>query len=695
MNIGALITKRLEEGGFKQSAIAAQFVERARIRGVERTAATAESHVSRLKANDRTAVQFFFADPNAANDLMEIMNVPDGERAAFIDAASMVLTPEERPLRLVVDLTTGPQDQGFVAACEQAERALLDGAVARVALVMTDAQHEYLLRKYQDDPRLVVERVRAASAGEPTARSLAGTTAVVASTWYFHDLSRWIAIRWPARGEATLPVEPADALDALRAGRSLPPVSSMADKRDLAALGPDAKAVAPPKDVCPDALAVRKLIVSLLRGEPLSKSSSLPSPAVRLSWALHFGVRAAATSEEWVEHLVRHARQTGVSEVVRGPLAEQLSLVERGAKTPRVVVEGTQVYVINAEPAWLPSLRRLPGLQVREVARKVSALARLRAELSKSSAQGLLDDPHLGRMVDTLSAEGFDRAELSFFAACLLANDATGVTDAPRMRAWIEPLRAILAGDPPEAGIRVPRGIRDPRSGRFERIALRRSSPPRPRGENGEAVLVAGTLAATEIRVTRRDTLLVCSPSTESGRAYLPKGLRFDDDLAAYEAFERWRRQARADEPSEIWEFQPVMLDAEFWCEMDKRLALHWLALRRAVARADAVTLHDGMGVIEMGSKIVAEVSAYEVPSCPRKGSFLAELLLPVYGVTDRKYRVPSDHMLQSAGTQEYLDRTRGHIPHALHLASERVRIIITFRFTPWDLSATRDDSVN
>ncbi len=496
MNIGALITKRLEEGGFKQSAIAAQFVERARTRGVERTAATAESHISRLKANDRTAVQFFFADPNAANDLMEIMNVSDGERAAFIDAASMVLTPEERPLRLVVDLSTGPQDQGFVAACEQTERALLDGAVARIALVMTDAQHQYLLRKYQDDPRLVVERVRDAAAGEPLARSIAGTTAVVASTWYFSDLSRWIAIRWPARGEATLMVEPEDALDALRAGRSLPAVGSMADERDLAAIEPDAQAVAPPKDVCPDALATRRLIVSLLRGESASKRSPVPA-AVRLPWALHFGVRAAATSEEWAEHLVRQARQMGVSEVVRGPLAEQLSLVERGAKTPRVVVEGTQVYVINAAPASLPSLKKLPGLQVREVARRVSALARLRAELSKSSAQGLLDDPHLGRMVDTLVAEGFDRAELSFFAACLLANDATGVTDAPRMRMWIEPLRAILAGDPPEVGVRVPRGIRDLRSMRFERIALRRSSPPRIRGENGEAVLVAGTLAAT------------------------------------------------------------------------------------------------------------------------------------------------------------------------------------------------------
>jgi hypothetical protein len=696
MDIGVLITKRLEEGGFKQSAIAAQFVERAKARGVERTAATAESHLSRLKSNDRTAAQFFFADPGAANDLMDIMKFADGERAAVVDAAMLVLAPEERPVRLVVDFTTGPQDQAFVAACEQVERALLDGAVPRIALVVTDAQHHYLLRKYEDDSRLAVEQVRDATAGKEKARELAGTAGVVASTWCFPDLSRWIAIRWSGQSGATFATDPADALDALRAGRSLPAEASGEDWRDLASLGLDVKAAPPAKQWCPDALAMRQLIVSLMRGTAVKRGPT-PTTEERLSWALHFGVRAAAKPEEWVEHLVRQAQKAGATVVVRAPLVEQITLAERGAKTPRVVVDRGQVYVINPAPSSVTSLEGLPGLQVREVVARVSALARLRAELSKTSTQGLLDDPHLGGLVNTLAEEGFDRAELSFVAACLLANEATGVDDAPRMRGWIEPLRAILAGDPPAAGIRVPRGIRDPHSKGFERVVLRGAAPQSTLREHpwdDPRVLAAGTVAAADVRVIRKEVLLIGQRSSEGSQMLLPRKESFDE-LALYEEFKRWNKTPALF--GDRWAVAPRSFDEAFWCDADKLLAVNWLALRRAARRAEATTLHDGLGILEVGSGLVAEVAAYEVPSCARGGASQAELFLPLFEDARRgDDDSPAASLLReikvrSAETRGYVTWTLARVPHAIYLAQERVRIIVRFRATSWDLFETHD----
>lgn len=712
MDIGSRITKRLEDGGFKQSALAAQFVERAKARKVERNRVTVESHLSRLKSSDRTAVQFFFTDLNDAKDLMDLLAVPAEERSAMLDAAIGVLAPEERPVRLVVDLTTGPQDRAFVDACEGVNQQLLDGTPPRIVLVMTEAQREYLLPRYADENRVSVEVVRGPTEGEARARSLAGDAARVASTWPLLPISRWVALRWPDRNNPTLGIEPPDAIEALRKGHPLPGQESAAHDRDLKALAPEVTA-APPNEYAPDAPTLRCLIVSLLRGDPIEpladrkrhrEQTPPPSPALRQSWALHLGIRAAATPREWADHLVaKVSAACGPSEVIRGPegtLRAEITKVERGAKTPRIVVDGTSVHLINPTPESATPLKALPGLTIHTVSPRVSAVACLREALAQTSRQALLDDPHLERMVATLAAEHGNRAELAFVAACLLVNDATNVKDAPRLRAWNAALRSVLALDPPAVGLRVPRGERNQNQSDFVRIAL--GAPEGSTTVLRDGAQVVGVPAAEHLRLTRGEHLLICEKESRGFYDHsipeLPRRHSFDDGLAVYGEFERSSFRAGDRPVGETWRGELVKLVGDFWPEVDRHLAMTWLALRRASNRADAVTLHEGTGILEMGGGLVAEVSAYEVPSCPRTGPCEAELLLPLFTIGLDRYSsramlaagaVLQTISLRSAVTGSHTTWTQAYVPHMLFLACENVRVLVQFRATQWDTAAT------
>lgn len=708
MDIGSLITKRLEDGGFKQSAIAAQFVERAKARGSERNFTTVETRLSKLKSADRTAVQFFFTDLRDAEDLMDLLGVHAGERGEVLNAANEVLDPEERPLRLVVDLTTASQDRAFIDACECVNRQLLEGAPPRIALVMTEAQREYLLPKFAPENRVQVAVVADPAAGEPTARSLAADAALVVSTWRHAPLSRWVAVRWPAPDGAAFTLEPSDAIEALRGGRPLPGEEPSVTGRDLQALAPNAVAAAPPKTYAPDAPALRRLIVSLQRGESVRppvdprrhshEQAPVATPAERQSWAAHFAVTASATPEEWVEHLRAVAQDAGVSRIFRGReglLRDEIIRVERGAATPRLVIEGTSVHLINPAPEGAERLRGLHGMTIHEVSPRESALHRLRTALATTTRQALLDDPLLERVVSALSREGGDLVELQYVAACFLANDAVKVDEAPRLQTWNASLRDLLDRDPPAAGLRVPRGEwRDDRSEPV-RIALKM---PRERAKGlASRPQIAGVPAAQCLRIDREECLVVGEP-VERGyygtETALPRGLALDDGLAVFEAFEKSTFRTGGQPIGDPWHARPVTFGADFWREADRHVATAWLALRRAARRADAVTLHDGTGILEMGAGIVAEVSAYAVPANERSQPCEADLALPTMPTPDsgsmrepgmKASAVVGALPTRSAHTGTLTTWAHALIPFGLYLAHGGVRIMVSFRSTPWD----------
>jgi hypothetical protein len=716
MDIGTLITKRIDDGRFKQAAVAARYVERAKARKIERNQSTVESHLSRLKSNDRTAVQYFFADPRDAEDLLEALAFPAGERGAVLGAADALLSPEERPLRLVVDLTTGPQDRGFVELCETLWRQLLDDAPPRVALVMTQAQHENLLPRFAPVDRVRVEVVQDPSQGDDRTRALAGDAAVVLSTRRFPVTSRWIAARWPERSNLPVTLEPTDALAALRAGTPLPGDDALAPAlgHDLAALAPDAAPAVPPKEYAPDAPSLRRLIVSLAKGEAVrphpdgrrhSAHRDEASPADRQAWAQHLGVRALATDGEWLEHLVLVARDAGATDVIRGgagALQVEIDKAERGARTPRVVVEGAAVHVINPAPATAERLRALAGLTVHEVMPRASAVGSLRTELATRSKQALLDDPHLDGLIESLVAQGGDRAELTFVAACMLNDGAVRPEDAPRLPAWHDALVAVLALDPPAVGLRLPRGQKEPHGGEFGTVVLRAPDGftlDRDRDwDQDREPEVAGVPAAELVRLRRGERLWLGTSTRDgyfSGRQRaLPRGLNFEDGFAVSDAFARSPFRTKRQGVGEAWRVRPLTLASGFWEEADRHLAVTWLALRRAARQAASVTLHDGTGVLDMGGGVVAEVSAYEVPPHPRASPCEADFLLPIFtGALDDLY---GEEGLQadavwgtlatgSADTDGHVTTRRTRVPHALFFARDGIRLIVTFRENPWD----------
>lgn len=701
MDIGGWITKQVESGAPKQSALAAMFVERSRERGVERNRSTVESHLSRLKSNDRTAAQFFFGDPRDARDLLDVLAFPPDEHDAVLRAAGDLLRPEERPVRLIVDMTGAPQDRAFVDACESLHGALLDGAPPRVVLVMTRSQREFLLPKYAPEGRVTVALADDATEGAARTQQLAGEGALVVSAWRFPELARWVAVRWPQGSSADFILEPSGAREILCAGLHAFEETTPSSAHDLSLVAPDAAPLEPPKRLVSDGVALRRLIVALQNGEAVARPNA--APAERAAWAKHLGVHAVATPHEWAEHLVGVAKGDAVK-VTRGTeqdLRSELTQIERGAKAPRVVVVGTAVHVINPATGTAERLRALPGLTVHTVTPRVSAATRLRAALAETSQQALFDDPYLEQMVAGLVEGGADRAELAFVAACMLANDAVRPPEAPRSRAWLYALRAVTALDPPAVGLRLPRSgtggttLCAPPGGRSVIGHVLAAAPPRLR--RGEDCRVGSLVTATED----------AWGGDREAPYQLSRRLSFQDDLAVYNAFERSPFRRGDKPPGDHWDATQVELVEGFWHEADRHLAATWLALRRAAKIGEAVTLHDGVGMLEMGSGVLAEVSAYEVPAHPREAPCEADLLLPLF---DEHFNAkPSHHLYRSgrsyeevgagqllrrtntrvASTGSYAAATSVDVPHSLFLAHANLRFVVTFRVTPWDLTAT------
>ena len=183
----------------------------------------------------------------------------------------------------------------------------------------------------------------------------------------------------------------------------------------------------------------------------------------------------------------------------------------------------------------------------------------------------------------------------------------------------------------------------------------------------------------------------------EAAPYQLPRGLSFDDGLAVFDAFDRSPFRSGKQPPSDRWVGTALTFEDDFWREADRHLATTWLALRRATKVAEAVTLHEGVGMLEMGSGLLAEVSAYEVPPASRDVPCEADLLLPVFDdafkrISNHPYHGhdPDLHRAISArrALQDLCPRT-GYstlkVPYAVYLAHGAVRIVVTFRVTPWD----------
>ena len=220
MKLGARIAALIESGAPTRPELAAKIVELGRARGVELAAATVESRLADFQADDLAAVKYFFDDPVRARFLLEAIGVDEEDREAYRLAAAALIAPEQRGVRLVIDLSNGPQGDDLTRVVGALSTAVIDRAPPRVALVATESQRRWLPREALSPERVRLEYVRDAEQAWGRVAELAREGAVVLSSRRFPEMARWIAVEWK-RGAEPFRLEPDGAIARLADGRPL------------------------------------------------------------------------------------------------------------------------------------------------------------------------------------------------------------------------------------------------------------------------------------------------------------------------------------------------------------------------------------------------------------------------------------------------------------------------------------------
>lgn len=750
MTIGERFAALLDARGIKQAALAAQYRERALARGREFAQETIESHISRLKKSEPVAVRFFFADLTDARDLLELLSVPEKEQDAYFRDANALLSPEERPVRLVVDLSdTAPGESLVQWGSDLADKVVL-AIEERVALVVTESQRGYLLPRCTPPGRVEVVVVPDAVQGWSRTQELATEGAVVVSGRRHDPVTRWIALELvPQR----LRMEPEAGVRRCAAGQPID--DAVADRdcfrldRILGSIVPEQ----PPLPLTATPCAQRALLGKLLLGHPITSNESnyygreqKPVDArTRAAWGAALGVAAVATEDQWAGLLVERAKTLGVAKIVEGDeraLQSQRARVARGGEAPRGVRVGTELHLINAGEHVRAEMTGLHGVTFHDEAPRASAFTRLRELVARTPEEAWLDDPFLHDAIERIDPEGVDRDELDFARASLLLHGELTPPPAPCSREWRSTLAEILRDDPPPVGVRVPTTctitVKDTADGwhvsserDIQVTLLPASEVARRTSQHG--VELWGVPAIVPPRVVRESALRALTKESDEPdrndtdkrdawwkqrRFLLPRGdvLKDLDGLFSlldrspldrgYSGYAAGGGDFHA--PSNLhrlcWSHRPVAMHPDFWREADEVLASLWIALRRAVLHADATTLHDGTGILEMGGGLVARIKVTHVRTGrdehveadfwrePRRSERLDpynQLKVKV-SVDDDLNARPTASIMHDVGTHVastggYRAQLLAEVPRRVFLAKGHARVTITFTATPWE----------
>lgn len=629
MTIGERATAWIEQHGIKQTHLAAQFRERAVARGKEVVLDTVASHISRLKKDELVAVRFFFADPTDEKDLLDVLDVPDGEREAWRADAGAVLAPEDRPIRVVVDLSDVLPGAELTRYAEALHAQIVMAAPRRMALVVTAEQREYLPPRCTPQDRVVIEVVPNANAGWSRVQALAKQGVTIVSQRTFDAIERWVAIEPRHHSPMNFSFEPPDALTRLAQDRAIDDdaVSSSARRTNPG----EGHSVAPPQELTHSPCARRRLIADLYFGRPSNVSSRVRygRPAdleERRTWGRALGVPVAATPEEWGRELLARATQNGLSLARDGDeatLSTERARVARGGSAPRGVRIGETLHLINPTAPLRDAMAGLHGVEIHEVAQRPSGFDRVRELIKQVPWETWFGDPYMDDAVARLDLSTAERDEVDFARAVFLLNDGLRSKAAPRLATWRLALAAALAENPPQVGLRVPASIR--MDDRQFTLLPERTVATRKAARGLELV---GIPALAPPRITR-DTSLVAlyaetsdtnSPTErQSHRFALSIKAALDNLDPLFELFDRSPSQqqdvhgANTDRwtaSSLRWRSQEFSFAENFWLDADEMTAVCWIALRRAVCAQEGITLHDGRGMLEMGGGIVAWIVA-------------------------------------------------------------------------------------
>jgi len=360
--------------------------------------------------------------------------------------------------RLVVDMTPWPSTPEALDALYSALRDdITSGPVRPILLILTDEQYERLPRSYDPmiaEGELRIERV----ATEDDARRAVMQSArepLVMSSWRFDPIERWLAADFD--GES-LVLDPVDGLSGFADDGELDGIAEVEHPLAEIAKGdsdaPPAQLKAPLLRACLMALADEEKTVALI-----ASNEDFEDPEKRMTFAQRIGATEVTSlaAERREYELVGLAKEISSSlglgvETVDD--SEHSLLLNRAGKRPRPPAawrHGDSIHLLHADPP-----REHPAIVVHRPSPPEPAIRRLLRHIEPWTAHDYERDPALARAVEELVKDDADRIALLHARATLLWGSALPEPKPlERQVEWLEPLRRLLASEPPPAALRV------------------------------------------------------------------------------------------------------------------------------------------------------------------------------------------------------------------------------------------------
>jgi len=724
MTLGTKLNTYIEHNNRKQAEVAVSWLERWSTGGEKKGWATntITSHLNRLLRDLPQGVRFFFQDRARAALLFQVLDIPESEHPGLFELAERALKTEGAPARVVVDATGWTQGAGQADALfGELKRLLITEGPYPIDLVILDDQYDRLPRSFDDYKEKVrVVRVKSPAEGWERAQELAEEQGLVLSARRFSEFERWLAADFNG---GTLRLEPPDGLQVFRAQGRLPTLEPV--PHDLAELVPVGTEL-PPRGL-PEGGQLHRLMRAL-RSEQGTSQLQMDA-ATRQGLARSLGINATSTHKERMDHAVQALMrelpvklQVGAADALK----EQLVRAERRQVGPLALRVGDAVHLLNVPDAGRFAEGR-PWLHVHTIVPQRTALEQVLEAVKDWTEFDFLNDPFLDQVLERLEPREDQRTTFMHARAGLLLSQALNPKAAVPVPDWKAALEELLAGEPPQALLRVqlegariqyagrerqPFAVTETRAKRMAHASPRELHQLPPVGElllrREEELLVVAGGDVREQRDWRGyegavfvppHVLLPLAPDVARNPEHwldLYEASRFGTRKAETDSKQRrelpvWRELGPKLLRGELdsWSTGVLEIPEELWEEADRELAMAWLALRMALARPQTVRLHDGVVLLRLGGPFFAElrISSLRNPASPKEvqGSLtleaeFGELLRYTNGTTKLKCELSGLSDLIPTHTVKGGYDFGAQLPRRIHLLGQRYCADIRFR---------------
>ncbi len=719
MTLGERLQGYLKESEKLQKAVSLEWLDKWTQRtGEQLSHETVPSRLSGLLHDRDEGIRFFFRDRTRATMLMDILQVPNGDREELMRLGDEAVEHGQSPLpRLIIDITHWGSERRHTDTLFLAiEKRIAPTGVTPIVVVMTKDQYRYLPRTFDDfEPQVKSERVADPQEGWERTQKLANEHAVVISARRYPAFHRWIAAHYDPYGddENALLLEPPDGLEILAKGGTLPMLPEVAHPLEQLGIEPSAGKVPTPDS----ATELRRWMVGLA-SEPFVETFEY-SIRARLRLAMQLGVRATSTTtERRNQDFTAAAAEQGLK-ITAGQQAELdrlLGLAHRRPAKPMAFRVDDVLHLIN--PKKPVSERQHGQIQVHAIECAPPALSRLLEVAKQWTVEDWLVDPYLEDAIARLDPERTQRIAYLHARAQLLHAGIFQPQATPLQRDWLTTLTTLLQGPPPAAQLRLS-------------LESAEHSCPFLLRERGEAsgdeneTALSWVPPVGPLLVSREDRLCVVSslPLKQWKRPQYSWGANFDDlddldDLAAILCIDTQKctnvvhwldflelSPCAGGDAEQIGrhvnerivtkllnkghETKPIKIPEELWIQSDRQMATCWWAMQTALPSARSFTMYNNTGMLKLGEMgIFAEVHAYPCAS----DEPIAALDLPLQR-DNYEYRCSS--LLEQVTTHQarsgsYTTMVGHTLPRAIYLRGSGLGATIRFHASP--LFATSAD---